>query len=68
MRVGDLVTLSWYGRNLVAYRGYGAAEFGLLVEMSPLRYRVKWNTGRIEWHVRRDIKKMKKIKKNVNKL
>jgi len=61
MQVGDLITLSAYARNLVAYRLYDKTRFGLLIEITPLRYKVKWNSGRVEWHIRRDIKKMKKV-------
>jgi len=61
MQVGDLITLSAYAKNLVAYRSYNKTGFGLLIEITPLRYKVKWNSGRVEWHIRRDIKKMKKV-------
>jgi len=61
MQIGDLVTLSSYGKNLVAYRRYKPEAFGLLIEMTPLRYKVKWNNGCSVWHVRGDIKKMKKV-------
>ena len=61
MHRGDLVALSAYGRRLVADEHYQKNETGILIEMTPLRYRVHWGNGRREWHVRRDIKKMKKV-------
>ena len=61
MQVGDLVTLSAYAKRLVTYEQFRAGKLGVLIEMTPLRYRVRWSNGLNVWHIRREIKKMKKV-------
>jgi len=61
MQVGELVTLSAYAKGLLVYKYFTAGKVGLLVEIAPLRYRVRWSNGLYSWHIRREIKKMKKV-------
>jgi len=61
MQVGDLVTLSAYAKRLVAFENFTAGKVGVLIEITPLRYRVRWSNGLNAWHIRREIKKIKKV-------
>ncbi len=61
MQVGDLVTLSAYAKRLVPYENFSAGKLGILIEITPLRYRVRWSNGLNVWHIRREIKKIKKV-------
>ena len=67
MKVGDLIQLSAYGKELKYYKATSIWPdgIGILVKINPPQYTALWRGGRWkETHLRKDIKLAKIKKKN----